>query len=110
MTKDNSFSAVMARKAEIIRNAVGVDYKQFESGSIAFDYERMMASTGYTLEDVAEHPQNRYMQVDTPTGPVRLMAPGALADGVIPSFGAVPALGEHTASIRQEFSVIRAAQ
>ena len=54
MTKDNSFSAVMARKAEIIRNAVGVDYKQFESGSIAFDYERMMASTGYTLEDVAE--------------------------------------------------------
>lgn len=44
----------MARKAEIIRNAVGVDYKQFESGSIAFDYERMMASTGYTLEDVAE--------------------------------------------------------
>jgi len=63
-----------------------------------------------TLEDVAEHPQNRYMQVDTPTGPVRLMAPGALADGVIPSFGAVPALGEHTASIRQEFSVVRAAQ
>ncbi len=54
MSKDNSFSAVMARKAEIIRNAVGVDYKQFESGSIAFDYERMMASTGYTLEDVAE--------------------------------------------------------
>ena len=54
MTKDNSFSAVMARKAEIIRNAIGVDYQQFESGSIAFDYEKMMASTGYTLEDVAE--------------------------------------------------------
>ena len=54
MSKDNSFAAVMARKAEIIRNAVGVDYKQFEGGSIAFDYERMMASTGYSLEDVAE--------------------------------------------------------
>ena len=53
-TRDNSFSAVMARKSEIIRAAVGVDYKQFESGSIAFDYEGMMASTGYTLEDVAE--------------------------------------------------------
>ncbi len=53
-TKDNSFSAVMARKSEIIRAAVGVDYKQFESGSIAFDYEGMMASTGYTLDDVAE--------------------------------------------------------
>ena len=54
MSRDNSFSAVMARKNEIIRSAVGVDYKQFESGSIAFDYEGMMASTGYTLEDVAE--------------------------------------------------------
>lgn len=54
MRKDNSFSAVMARKPEIIRAAVGVDYKQFESGSIAFDYEAMMASTGYSLEDVVE--------------------------------------------------------
>ena len=54
MRKDNSFSAVMARKPEIIRAAVGVDYQQFESGSIAFDYEAMMASTGYSLEDVIE--------------------------------------------------------
>ncbi len=54
MSRDNSYAAVMARKAEIIRNAVGVDYCQFESGSIAFDYEKMMASTGYTLEDVIE--------------------------------------------------------
>ena len=54
MTKDMSFSAVMARKGEIIRAAVGVDYRAFESGSIAFDYEAMMASTGYTLEDVIE--------------------------------------------------------
>ena len=54
MTKDMSFSAVMARKGEIIRAAVGVDYRAFESGSIAFDYEAMMSSTGYTLEDVIE--------------------------------------------------------
>ncbi len=54
MPKDNSFNAVMARKSEIIKSAVGVDYKQFESGSIAFDYERMMRSTGYSLKDVME--------------------------------------------------------
>jgi len=52
--KDNSYEAVMARKAEIIRNAVGVDYSTFESGSIAFDYEALMASTGYSIEDVIE--------------------------------------------------------
>ncbi|MEA5049032.1 MAG: 2-amino-4-oxopentanoate thiolase subunit OrtB [Eubacteriales bacterium] len=52
MTKDNCYSAVMARRPEIIRAAVGVDYKRFESGSIAFDYEAMMAATGYSLEEV----------------------------------------------------------
>ena len=46
--RDNSYSAVMARKNEIMKAAVGMDYDAFESGSIAFDYEGMMAATGYT--------------------------------------------------------------
>jgi 2-amino-4-ketopentanoate thiolase beta subunit len=49
---DNSFDAVMARNNEIMKNAVGMDYSVFESGGIAFDYERMMKETGYTLQDV----------------------------------------------------------
>ena len=49
--KDMSYNAVTGRMADIIQNAVGVDYKQFELGGIAFDYEKLMASTGYTLED-----------------------------------------------------------
>ncbi|SFU19557.1 CaiB/BaiF CoA-transferase family protein [Mesorhizobium sp. YR577] len=60
-----------------------------------------------TLEDVADHPQNRYMSVDTPTGPVRMLAPGAIADGAVPSFGPVPALGEGTERLREEFSVVQ---
>ena len=52
MPRDNGYEAVMARRSEIVKAAVGVDYAQFESGSIAFDYERMMCSTGYSLEDV----------------------------------------------------------
>ncbi len=63
--KDTSYEAVLARKAEIIRAAVGVDYAVFESGSIAFDYEAMMASTGYTIEDVATI-QRGYAIGDTP--------------------------------------------
>jgi len=54
MTRNTSYEAVIARKREIIKAAVGVDYSQFESGSIAFDYEAMMRSTGYSLEDVIE--------------------------------------------------------
>ena len=57
-----------------------------------------------TMEDLLEHPQNRYVEVETPSGPVKLLAPGALVDGEVPQFGAVPALGDHTEAIRKEFT------
>lgn len=103
--------------SERVRNREALDAEILPSfGSVARDVmaERLhSARIAYgrvsTLDDVAAHPQNRYMSVDTPTGPVQLMAPGALADGVVPSFGAVPALGADTARIRQEFSALRAA-
>lgn len=52
MAKDMSYEAVMARRGEIMKKAVGIDYDEFESGSIAFDYERMMRETGYTLQEI----------------------------------------------------------
>ncbi|HHV38015.1 MAG TPA: PLP-dependent lyase/thiolase [Tepidimicrobium sp.] len=54
MGKDMSFEAVMARNSEIMKNAVGIDYGEFETGSIAFDYERMMEETGYSLQEIEE--------------------------------------------------------
>jgi cysteine synthase len=50
--KKNDYVSVMARKGEIMKTSVGIDYGVFESGSIAFDYERMMRETGYSAEDV----------------------------------------------------------
>ena len=52
MNKDWSYDGVMARKIETMKSAVGIDYKSFESGGIAFDYERMMKETGYTLDEM----------------------------------------------------------
>lgn len=54
MSKDMSFAGVMGRKNEIMKKAVGVDYSSFESGSIAFDYEKMMRETGYSLQEIME--------------------------------------------------------
>jgi len=50
--RDMSYEAVMGRKNEIMKKAVGIDYSSFESGSVSFDYEKMMKETGYTLEEM----------------------------------------------------------
>ena len=57
-----------------------------------------------TMEDLAAHPQNRYVEVETPTGPVRMLAPGFVMDGQAPRLGPVPALGQHTDAILAEFA------
>ena len=54
MTRDMSYEAVMARRPEIMKKAVGIDYEIFESGNIAFDYEKMMRETGYSLQEIEE--------------------------------------------------------
>lgn len=56
-----------------------------------------------SIADLARHPQNRFVEVETPTGPVRLLAPGAVVDGQTPRFGPVPALDADGVRIRAEF-------
>ena len=35
--RDNSYNAVMNRKNEIMKNAIGIDYSVFENEGISFD-------------------------------------------------------------------------
>lgn len=44
--------AILARKGEIMKHALGMDYAQFERSPIAFDYEAMMSAHGYSLEQI----------------------------------------------------------
>src|SRR5262245_30395274 len=53
--------------------------------------------------DLAVHPQLRRIEIATPSGVVSYPAPPARDDGTPPRYGAVPALGEHTAKIWAEF-------
>ena len=71
--KDNSYSAVMSRKNEIMKRAIGIDYAIFENEGLGFDYERMMRETGYTLEEMQE------IQGRTDRRPLRRMHPGETA-------------------------------
>ena len=51
---NKSYKSVMSRKSEIMKNALNLDYTNFEKAGISFDYEKMMNYTKYTLEDVRE--------------------------------------------------------
>src|SRR5215831_11863396 len=53
--------------------------------------------------DLAVHPQLRRSEVATPSGVVSYPAPPTRDDGAPRRYGAVPALGEHTAKIWAEF-------
>jgi len=43
----------MARKNEIMMASLGIDFDDFIESPIAFDYERMMRATGFSLDEVA---------------------------------------------------------
>lgn len=47
-----SYQSMMDKKQIIMKNALRLDYEAFENPGIGFDYEKMMASSGYTLDDV----------------------------------------------------------
>ncbi len=48
--RDLSYQAVMDRKNEIMKAAIGIDYAQFECGKIGFDYEAMMEKVAYSMD------------------------------------------------------------
>ncbi len=65
------------------------------------------AGTAYgfvnTLADLATHPALIRAEVATPAGTARIVAPPVLFDGEVRPLGPVPAVGEHSTRIREEF-------
>jgi cysteine synthase len=45
------YQAVMARRAEIVKRSAGLDYADYATGMLGFDYERLLADAGYGLEE-----------------------------------------------------------
>ena len=50
---DRSYAGVLRRRAAIIERGVGLDYESFEHGRLAFDYEALMGSVGYGLDEIS---------------------------------------------------------
>lgn len=65
MALAKDYASVMGRSNEIQKDALGLDYAEFEQSPISFDYEKLMTSTGYTLQEV-NRIQSQYGVGDTP--------------------------------------------
>jgi 2-amino-4-ketopentanoate thiolase beta subunit len=48
----SKYDSVMNRKNEIMLKSVGIDYSEYETGKLSFDYEKMMRNSGYSISDV----------------------------------------------------------
>jgi cysteine synthase len=54
MNRDLSYKAIMAQRDEIMRVSVGIDYGKYAEGALAFDFERLLADTGYGVDRAAK--------------------------------------------------------
>lgn len=52
MKLDKSYEAINARKNEIMKNAMQIDYEKFELPGIGFNYELMMKEAAYSIEEM----------------------------------------------------------
>jgi len=105
--RDNSYSAVMARSNEIMKASVGMDYDDYISSPIAFDYERMMRDTGYSHEEIVK------IQAETKVGNTPLFELKRLTEAVRkisePGKGARILLKDEAANASGSFKARRAA-
>ena len=56
-----------------------------------------------SIDDLIAHPQTRFIETRTSEGELRLIAPGAVMEGMAASGKTVPEKDEHGAAIRQQF-------
>lgn len=105
--KEMSYAAVTARKNEIMKASLGIDYDDFVQSPIAFDYERMMRETGYSMEDIIR------IQAETKVGNTPLFELRNLTEAVRkispPGKGALILVKDEAANASGSFKARRAA-
>lgn len=104
--RDLSYAALMARKNDIMKASLGIDYNEYIQSPIAFDYERMMRDTGYSLEDILR------IQQETKVGNTPLYELRRLTEAVRrispPGKGATILLKDEAANASGSFKARRA--
>lgn len=94
----------VAHRAALDR-VIDAAFQQHDRDTLADRLEDAGIANGRVseMDDLACHPQNRFVEVETPSGPVRLLGRGEVVDGAAPHAGPVPALDAHGDQVRREF-------
>ncbi|MBU6498447.1 MAG: CoA transferase [Rhodospirillales bacterium] len=95
----------IANRAEVDAYVAGV-FKALTAEAAAARLRAANTAYGFVndVAGLAHHPALRRQSVETPAGPVSLIAPPVLPVDGPRALGPVPALGAHSALIRQEFA------
>lgn len=78
--------------------------RRFADVAAALDRHAIAYGTVSTVGGLIDHPAATTLPVPTPNGPIAVLAPSAVVDGQRVAMRPVPALGQHDAALRAEFT------
>ena len=82
-------------------------FSEFEREDLIMKLEEASVAYGRIsdMEQLKNHPQNNFLEINTANGNVKVLGPGAIHDNFIPNVNKMPELNEHGDVIRSEFDL-----
>ena len=107
LATDDRFKDNISRVAnrEQLEGEIAETFKNFNSVDMCglLQASRIAFGRVNSISGLSTHSDLRRILVETPTGPVKIPVPPASLDGDLLTLGRVPALGQHTEAIKNEF-------
>jgi crotonobetainyl-CoA:carnitine CoA-transferase CaiB-like acyl-CoA transferase len=102
---DTNSNRVLNR--ELTEKIIQSKFLEFEREALIEKLEQASVAYGRIsdMEQLKNHPQNNFLNINTKNGSVKVLGPGAIHDSFTPSVKSMPELNEHGEKIRKEFQV-----
>ena len=108
MVNDTRFKTNSDRVAnrELTEKIIQDKFITFEREELIEKLEEASVAYGRIsdMEQLKNHPQNNFLEIETKNGKVKVLGPGAIHDNFIPEVNKMPELDEDGKKIRTEFS------
>ena len=109
MATDKRFKMNADRVAnrDLTEKIIQEKFLEFEREDLIMKLEEASVAYGRIsdMEQLKNHPQNNFLEINTANGKVKVLGPGAIHDNFIPNVNKMPELNEHGDLIRSEFDL-----